>query len=45
MEAIEKGAHSLIKVNRSWNIPSNSLFNHLSGKTNNGKMGFASVLK
>jgi hypothetical protein len=44
MEAVEKGAHSLRKVSRYWNIPSNSLFDHLNGKTNSGKMGLASVL-
>jgi hypothetical protein len=44
MEAIEKGTHSLKKVNRSWNIPPNSLFNHLNGKTRSGKMGLTSVL-
>ncbi len=44
MEAVEKGTHSLRKASRSWNIPPNSLFDHLNEKTSNGKMGLASVL-
>jgi hypothetical protein len=44
MEAIEKGTHWLKKANRSWNIPPNSLFDHLNGKTRSGKMGLTSVL-
>jgi hypothetical protein len=44
MEAIERGRHSLRKVNRSWNIPLNSLFDHLNGKTRSNKMGPTNVL-
>ncbi len=44
MEAIEKGTHSLRKVSKSWNIPFNSLFDHLNGNTRNMKMGLACVL-
>jgi hypothetical protein len=35
MEAIERGTHSLRKTNKSWNIPFNSLSDHLNGNTRN----------
>jgi hypothetical protein len=44
MEAIEKGTNSLKKVSKSWNIPLNSLSNHLNGKIRNKKRGPTSVL-
>jgi hypothetical protein len=39
METIERGTHSLRKASRFWNIPFNSLSNHLNGNTRNMKMG------
>jgi hypothetical protein len=33
MDAIMKGACSLIKVNKLWNIPITSLLDHLNDKT------------
>lgn len=33
MDAIMKGACSLMKVNKSWNIPITSLLDHLNDKT------------
>jgi len=39
MDVIEKGTHSLRRVNKSWNIPMSSLFNHLNGKTRSRNMG------
>jgi len=39
MDAIERGTHSLRRANRSWHIPMNSLFDHMSGKIRSRKMG------
>ncbi len=39
MDVVERGSHSLNRVNRSWNIPMSSLSNHLNGKTRSRKMG------
>jgi hypothetical protein len=33
MDVVERGSHSLRRANKSWNIPMNSLLNHLNGKT------------
>ncbi len=44
MDAIKRGTHSLRKANKSWNIPMNSLVNHLHGKTKSRKMGPRGVL-
>jgi len=44
MDAIEKGTHSIRRVNKSWNTPMNSLVNHLNGRTISRKMGLGSVL-
>jgi hypothetical protein len=33
MDVVRRGTHSLKKANKTWNIPLNSLFNHLNGKT------------
>jgi len=44
MEAIERGTHSLRKENKFWNIPLNSLSDHLNGKTRSKKMGPTCVL-
>jgi hypothetical protein len=44
MEVVERGTHSLRNASRFWNIPFNSLSNHLNGKTKRKKMEFASVL-
>ncbi len=39
MDAIEGGNTTLKKANRLWNIPLNSLSNHLNGKTQTMKVG------
>jgi hypothetical protein len=39
MDVVERGTHSLRKVNKSWDIPMNSITNHLNGKTIFRKMG------
>jgi hypothetical protein len=39
MDAIERGTNSLKKASRSWNIPMNSFFDHLNGKTRSKNMG------
>jgi hypothetical protein len=44
MDVVEKGTHSLRRTNKSWNIPMNSLSNHLNGKTRFRKMGLGGVL-
>jgi hypothetical protein len=33
MDVIERGAHSIRRVNKSWNIPMSSLVDHLNEKT------------
>jgi hypothetical protein len=32
MDVVEKKTNSLMRANKSWNIPLNSLSNHLNGK-------------
>lgn len=44
MDAIEKGTHSIRRVNKSWSTPINSFANHLNGRTISKKMGLGSVL-
>jgi len=44
MEVIERGTYSLRRPSKSWNIPMNSLANHLNGKTKSRKMGPRGVL-
>jgi hypothetical protein len=44
MDIIEKGTHSIRRANKSWNIPTSSLVDHLNGKTISRKMGLGSVL-
>jgi hypothetical protein len=39
MDVIEGGTHSLRRASRSWNLPMNSLIDHLHGKTKSRKMG------
>jgi hypothetical protein len=39
MDVVEKGTHSLIRANKTWNILLNSFSNHLNGKTRSSKMG------
>jgi hypothetical protein len=33
MDVIENGTFSLQRANKAWNIPMNSISNHLNGKT------------
>ncbi len=33
MDVVERGTHSLRRANRSWNIPMNSLVDHLNGES------------
>jgi hypothetical protein len=44
MDVVERGTHSLRRVNRLWNIPMNSLIDHLNGKTKSRKMGLKGML-
>ncbi len=44
MDVVKRGTNSLNKASRSWNIPMNSLFDHLSEKTRFKKMGPRGVL-
>jgi hypothetical protein len=44
MDVIERVTHSLKKATKSWNIPMNSLADHLNGKTRSMKMGLGGVL-
>ncbi len=44
MDVVEKGTHSLRRVNRLWNIPMSSLIDHLNGKTKSRKMGLKGML-
>ncbi len=44
MDVIEKRTHSLTRANKSWNIPMNSFFYHLNGKTKSKKMAPRGVL-
>jgi hypothetical protein len=44
MDVIERGTHSLRKASRSWNLPMNSLVDHLHGETKFKKLGLGSVL-
>jgi hypothetical protein len=44
MDTIEKRTHFSRKASKSWNIPMNSLFNHLNGETKSKKMGPRGVL-
>ncbi len=44
MDVIEKRTHSLRRANKSWNIPINSFFYHLNGKTKSKKMAPRGVL-
>jgi hypothetical protein len=39
MDAIESHNTTLKKVSKLWNIPCNSLFNHINGKTQTMKVG------
>ncbi len=39
MDAMENDNTTLKKVNKLWNIPLSSLFNHLNGKTQGRKVG------
>jgi hypothetical protein len=43
MDAIERGTHSIRKVNKSWNIPMNSFINHPNGRIRSRKMGLGGV--
>jgi hypothetical protein len=44
MDVVERGTHSLRRVNRLWNIPMSSLIDHLNGKTKSRKMGLKGML-
>jgi hypothetical protein len=44
MDAIEGGNTTLKRASRLWNIPLNSLFNHLNGKTRMKKVGVEGIL-
>jgi hypothetical protein len=44
MDVVEKGTHSLRKINRLWNVPMNSFIDHLNGKTKSKKMGLRGLL-
>jgi hypothetical protein len=39
MDVIERGTYLLRRTNKSWNIPLNSLSNHLKDKTRSKKIG------
>jgi hypothetical protein len=41
---LKEGHIQLRRANRAWNIPLNSLFDHLNGKTRFKKMGLGGVL-
>jgi len=44
MDVVERGTCSLKRVIKSWNIPLNSFFDHMNGKTRFRKMGLRGVL-
>jgi hypothetical protein len=44
MDVVEKGTYSLRKAKMSWNIPLNSLSNHLNNKTRSMKIEPRGVL-
>ncbi len=44
-DVIERGTHSVRKVNNSWDIPMSSITHHLNGKTRFKKMGPKGVLR
>jgi hypothetical protein len=44
MDVVENGTYSLWRANMAWNIPMNSIFYHLNGKTRSRKMGLGGVL-
>jgi hypothetical protein len=44
MDVVERGTNSLKRANKSWNIPTISITNHLNGKTKSRKMGPRGVL-
>jgi transposase-like protein len=44
MDVIKRRTHSLKRANKSWNIPTNSFFYHLNGKTKSKKMALGGVL-
>jgi len=44
MDVVKRGAHSLRKASKLWNIPMNSFFYYMNGKTKSKKMGLGSVL-
>jgi hypothetical protein len=44
MGVVENGTYSLWRANMAWNIPMNSIFDHLNGKTRSRKMGLGDVL-
>jgi hypothetical protein len=44
MDVVDKETHSLRRASKSWNIPMNSIVDHLNGKTKSKKMGPGGVL-
>jgi hypothetical protein len=44
MDVIEKWTHSVRRASKSWNIPMNSLVEHLNGKNRSRKKGLGGVL-
>jgi hypothetical protein len=44
MDVVERGTCSLKRVIKSWNIPLNSLFDHMNGKTRFRNMTLRGVL-
>jgi hypothetical protein len=39
MDVVENGTYYLQRANMAWNIPMNSISDHLNGKTRSKKMG------
>jgi hypothetical protein len=43
MDVVENGTYTLGTANRAWNIPMNSISDHMNGKTKSKKMGLGGV--
>jgi hypothetical protein len=44
-DVVKRGAHSLRRASKLWNIPMNSLFYYMNGKTKSKKMGLSGLLR
>jgi hypothetical protein len=44
MDVVKRGAHSLRRASKLWNIPMNSFFYYMNGKNRSKKMGLRGVL-